>query len=160
MRIYTVAFKAVTVSAAQDLIELEGNAIPALLISCSVTNAATVLPTSQGLEIEIAILTATVTHGSGGGSGTIAKTKLGDAASSLTALVNNTTPATTSGSRVVVDEGGGTIPSTAGYQSPMLWLDKQSGPGIIAGQSLVFSLLSTVTGTVVLSGTMTFAEIF
>lgn len=152
-RRYSVNFTAVTVSAAQDLISITGaTGKMCRIIRVSVGIAATTLSTAQGLEIRCRFLPATVTAGSGGGSATPQKMDPGDAAASFTARINDTTPATTSGTAIVLESNGCHIYSGFDYQFP-------TPPVVGPSEAFVFELLNTVTGTVVLSGTAIVEEI-
>ena len=62
----------------------------------------TTIPTGQMLRLRERLLPSTVTDGSGGSTPTPAKHDQGDAAATLTALANNTTPASTNGTAVVL----------------------------------------------------------
>lgn len=148
MRTYRVQFSAVTVSAAQDLVQITGASgkmmrILRMWVACSDTT----LATGQMLSLRTRFLPATVTVGSGGTTGvTPSKNDPGDAAcSSATCATNNTTPATTSGTAIIVYSGGCHL-----YQG----LDRPcvNPPVIGPSEAFVFELLSVVSGTVHLSG--------
>lgn len=152
-RRYRVIFSEVTVSAAQDLIQITGAAGKIVKILRQWVDApATTLPTNQGLSIRSRILPATVTNGSGGSSPTIYKSDIGDSSASFTAMANNTTKATTNGTAVIVEQGGDNI--YAGHDHYYI-----TPPLVGPSQAFVFELLSTVTGTVVLSGGVEVEEI-
>lgn len=147
-RKYIVTFESVTVSAAQDLLQIKGASGKMLQVErlwVGATN--TTLPTAQMLSIRARYLPVTVTDGSSGTTPTIVKADPGDAAASFTALANNTTKATTNGTATVLDEGGVHIYS--GYDE---MFPSSRMPPIGPSESLVFELLSTVSGTVALSG--------
>src|SRR4051794_5105874 len=102
-RIYTVSFENVSVSAAQDLLQIKGASNKVLRILRRWVSATdTTIPTAQMLRLRERFLPATVTDGSGGSTPTPAKRDQGDAAATFTALANNTTPATTNGTAVVL----------------------------------------------------------
>jgi len=156
-RRYNVTFKNVSVSASQDLIQIKGATGKMLKIikawwGC--TN--TTLPTSELLSTEVHYLPATVTDGSGGGAGTVSKIDPGDAAASLTALINNTTPATTSGTLVVLDQSGDHLYN--GYKSPLDWLDGKTAPVCGPSESICLALIESPSTTVLLSGGVTVEE--
>jgi len=104
------------------------------------------------LETRCRFLPATVTNGSGGSTPTISKVDPGDSAASFTVLANNTTKATSSGTAIVADESGDHIYS--GYDNTFA-VRSPIGPN----EAFVFELLSTVSGTVHLSGGVTVEEI-
>jgi len=154
-RLYTMSFEQVAVAAAQDLVSLLAGASKQMQIirywvGCTDTTA----PTSQMLALRARTATATLSLGSGGTSGTVVKIDPGDGAASATGHVNDTTKATTSGAFSIVDEQGVYIFN--GYDSaiqarPPIPIDVNGG--------FVFELLSTVSGTVHLSGGVDWIEI-
>ena len=152
-RIYTVTFENVAVSAAQDLIQIKGASNKMLRILRRWVGATdTTIPTGQMLRLRERILPATVTDGSGGTTPTPVKHDQGDAAASFTALANNTTPATTNGTAVVEYATGCHIFN--GFDDI-----HDDPPTVGPTSSYVFELLSTVTGTVHLSGGVEVEEI-
>ena len=152
-RRYRVVFEQVTVSAAQDMLQITGASGKMLrILRAWVNSTNTTLPTSQMIAIRCRTLPATVTNGSGGTTPTIQKTDIGDASASFTALANNTTKATTSGTAVINDDTGTHI--SAGYDNMFI-----TPPPIGPSEAFVFELLSTVSGTVALSGGVEVEEI-
>ena len=153
-RIYRAFFEDVSIAAAQDLLQLKGASGKMLrLMAVGVFLTNTTLATSQSIKTRCRVLPATVTDGSGGSTPTVQKTDIGDAAASASALANNTTKATSSGTPLVVDEGGAHIYN--GYEKR--W-SRDNAPKIGPSQSAVFEMLSTVSGTVNMSGYMEFEE--
>ena len=145
-RTYAVTFEQIAVSSAQDLVQVKGAAGKVLRI-LRIFSAATdtTAPTNQQLSLRARYLPATVTDGSGGSSDTPRPMDPGDAAASFTALINNTVKATTSGTAAVLEENACNVFSGFDYMFPR--------PPIIGpSESFVFELLSTVSGTVHLSG--------
>lgn len=154
-RIYIVTFEGVSVSAAQDLVFIPGSAAGKLvrILRRWVSATDTTAPTGQMLELRERFLPATVTVGSGGTTGiTPSKKDPGDATCGITtAATNNTSKATTGGTAVVLNETGTHIFN--GYD------DFYINPPLVSnGEAYVFELLSTVTGTVHLSGGVEFSE--
>lgn len=155
-RAYQVLFENVTVSAAQDLVQITGATgkrmtIKRAWVGCGVTS----LPTAQGIRLRARFLPATVTIGSGGTTSvTPSKVDPGDATcSSTTCAINNTTQATTNGTAVVLYSNG--VHLYAGdIWSPVPGCEPVIGPS----EAFVWELLSTVTGTVTLSGGVLFEE--
>jgi len=146
-------FEQVAVSAAQDLIQITGASGKIVLVKAAWWGSTdTTAPTSQQVATRCRFLPATVTNGSGGTTPTISRTDPGDAAASFTALANNTTKATTGGTAIVQDESGDNV--LAGYSNVFL-KPVPVGPS----EAFVFELLSTVTGTVHLSGGVIVEEI-
>jgi hypothetical protein len=145
-RIYSVTFENVAVSAAQDLLQIKGASGKMLRILRRWVGATdTTIPTAQMLRLRERFLPATVTDGSGGSTPSPIKHDNGDAAASFTALANSTTQATTNGTAAVL--------YTAGVHIFNGFDDIHDDPPLVGpSQSYVFELLSTVTGTVHLSG--------
>lgn len=145
-RIYSVTFENVAVSAAQDLVQIKGASNKLLrILRRWVGSTDTTIPTGQMLRLRERILPSTVTDGSGGSTPTPVKHDQGDAAATFTALANDTTKATTNGTAVTLYATGCHVFN--GFD------DIHDDPPTVApGASYVFELLSTVTGTVHLSG--------
>ncbi len=154
-RIYTVAVENVAVSAAQDFFQVKGAAGKTLrVLRVNIGSTDTTLPTAQMCRWRCRFLPTTVTDGSGGSTPTPQKNDPGDAAASFTALANNTTPATTNATAVVLAVKGVHIHAEAefNFQTTRGW------PVIGPSESVVVELLSTVTGTVHMSGTIELEE--
>lgn len=148
-RIYRVSFEGVVVSAAQDLVQITGSAAGKTLriLRRAVGATDTTIPTSQMLQLRERFLGATVTVGSGGTVNiTPSKNDQGDSTcGTTTCATNNTTKASSSGTVTTLWENGAHIYN--GFDDPVL------NPYIIQnGEAYVFELLSTVSGTVHLSG--------
>jgi hypothetical protein len=153
-RIYNVVFPSVAVSAAQDLLQIKGAAGKQLKIRKQWAGAPnTTLPTAQMLEFRGRFLPTTVTDGSGGSTVTPRPVDPGDAAATFTALSNNTTKATTSGTAAIQEEGSSHVYNQ--YERNFGAATPQVGPS----QSYVFELLSTPSGTVNLTGGVEVEEI-
>ena len=145
-RTYAVTFEQISVSSPQDLVQVKGAAGKMLRILRIFTSATdTTAPTNQQLSLRARFLPATVTDGSGGSTDTPRPMDPGDASASFTALINNTTKATTNGTAAVVEENACNVFSGYDYMFPR-------PPVVGPSESFVFELLSTVSGTVHLSG--------
>lgn len=154
-RIYRVTFENVAVSAAQDLVFIPGASGKMIRILHRWVGATdTSAPTGQMIRLRERLLPTTVTLGSGGTTGiTPTKTDPGDAACSITtAATNNTTQATSNGTPLVLWANGVHIYN--GYDDTL-----DSPYPIGPSEAYVFELLSTVSGTVHLSGGVEFEEI-
>lgn len=154
-RVYRVTFENIAVSAAQDLVFVPGatgKMIRILRRWVGATN--TTLVTAQSIQLRERFLPATVTAGTAGTTGiTPSKTDPGDAACSVsTAGTNNTGKATTSSTAVILYETG--VHLFNGFEEE--WLRP---PPVGPSEAYVFELLSTVSGTVNLSGGVEFEEI-
>lgn len=153
-RRYKVGFEGVAVSAAQDLVQINGGAGKMVRVLRAWAGATdTTAPTAQMLQIRHRFLPATVTNGTTGTtSATVAKTDQGDAAATLTAQTNCTGKATTSGTAVILEEDGFHVFS--GYDRAFL-----TPPTVGPSTAYVFELLSTPSGTLHLSGGVEVEEI-
>lgn len=152
-RRYAVTFEEVSVSAPQDLVEIIGASGKMVrIIRYWVSATATTLPTAQNLSLRCRYLPATVTSGSGGSSPTPRKLDQGDAAATFAAKTNSTSKATTNGTAVTLAEDGCHI--YAGCDKVFT-----APPTVPVSTSFVFELLSTVSGTVALSGGVEVEEI-
>lgn len=157
-RIYTVNFSAVSISAAQDLVQIKGASNKVVKIRrCWLGPTDTTLVTAQSLSLRTRLLPATVTDGSGGSTPTPRRADPGDAAATFTALANNTTQATTNGTATICKQNGVHIYG-AGGGDVFVW-EKGTEPIVVPSTSFVFELLSTVSGTVTLSGGVEVEEI-
>jgi len=109
----------------------------------------------ENLQISIKHLPATVTAGSAGGAFTPTKDSTTDAAATFTARINDTTPATTSGTADFphVD----TWNLVNGYQ----WIfPEKARPSCKLSEALVFSLDSAPAGARTVTGSMKVRELF
>jgi hypothetical protein len=157
MRTYDVLFEDVAIAAAQDLVQITGASGKVMFVIemwAGVTD--TSLATGQGLKLRARFLPATVTNGSGGTTGiTPSKVDPGDAAcSSSTCATNNTTQATTSGTAIKLYENGCHLYQGDRYRFPV-----DERPPIGPSEAFVWELLSTVTGTVHMSGGVKIGEV-
>lgn len=155
-RVYRVSFKEVSVSAEQDFVQITGPASGSLILIRRqwVFPAHTAIISGQSFALESRYLPATVTIGSGGTTGiTPDKLDPGDAtAGTTTCATNNTTEASTNGTAVVLYEGG--CHYYQGHEHIFA-----TPPVIANGTAFVFSLVSTPSAAVVLSGGVEFEEL-
>jgi len=153
-RIYRVTFDNVLVSAAQDLVQINGASGKMVrILHRWVAATDTSIPSAQMLQLRERFLPSTVTNGTTGTtSATVAKTDPGDAAASFTAQTNCTGKATTNGTAIQLFATGCHIYN--GYD------DEPIAPYPIGpSEAYVFELESTVTGIVHLSGGVIVEEI-
>lgn len=152
-RVYSVNFKNVTVTAAQDLVSLKGGAgkMNRLFRAWLFFNTNT-LPTAQGFRLNLKFATATITLGSGGAAATPRPMDAGDAAATTTARTNDTSQATTSGAFTDRVPLGGHL-----YGG---WNWNMGDGGIYFGpdQGVVFELLGAPAASLELSGGVEFVE--
>lgn len=154
-RIYDVTFDNVTVTAQQDLMQIKnasGSNKMLRILRRWVSSVDSTAPTSQMLRLREKLLPATVTDGSAGTTPTPVKVDQGDAAATFTALANNTTQATTSGSAVVLYATGCHIFN--GFDDI-----HDQPPTVAPAQSYIFELEAAPNGTVHLSGGVRVEEI-
>lgn len=97
-RIYTTGFSNSTVLLAQDLIGIYTGATK--VVGIQSVNLGSLASATQNLRVRLRYLPPTVTSGSGGTAGTVARTVPGDAAATVTSRLNDTTQATSSGTAV------------------------------------------------------------
>jgi len=152
-RIYTVSFDNIAVSVAQDLVQIKGASNKILRILRRWVGATdTTAPTAQMLRLREQFLPATVTDGTSGSSATPVKHDQSDSAAGFTALVNSTGVATSNATAVTLYATG--VHIFNGFDDI-----HDDPPIIVPSTSYVFGLLSTVTGTVHLSGGVEVEEI-
>ncbi len=159
-RIYRIPFVQVSVSAAQDLVQLNGaTGKMVMVLRAWVQDVDTTLPGSQMLAFRMRRLLATVTNGSGGSTITPVPNDNGDAAASSDAWINNTTKATTSGTAQVIEPNGQHIYN--GFNELLNPNDMYPGTPISVNEAFVFELLNApaASATVTLSGGVEYAEI-
>lgn len=161
MRLYTVVFANVAVTAVQDLFYINPAANkPVEIHSVSLSNVGIAADAGDAQEafdrLEIIRVPATVTVGSGGTAPTPTPLLPNDAAASFTARVNDTTPATTSGTLLTVDAGGWNERSWG-----LAWLPPDPGYKLRCanGQALVVRLNSAPPDSIALSGTIVVEEL-
>jgi len=153
-RTYDVSFENVAVSAAQDLVTILGATGKMVKIKrMRVCSTDTTIPTAQMLQLRARFLPATVSAGSGGSTPTPRQLDPGDAAASLTAHTNDTSKSTTSGTALILEEIGAHIYSGYDFTYP-----QDARPTVGPSEAFVFELLSTVSGTVHMSGGITVEE--
>lgn len=100
-RVYHATFSNVSISAVQDLFSEQATATMAFEVHESVIGQVTATAVGN-LRISLHRLPATFTVGSGGSGATNQPSNFGDAAATLSARVNDTTQATTSGTNTVL----------------------------------------------------------
>ncbi len=153
-RIYTVRFRSVAVTAVQDLCAAyagTGMAIEVVSFTLGqITQTAVEL-----LNLSIKRLPATVTPGSGGGAFTPDRDTPTDAAATFTARINDTTPATSSGTILFLHPDVINLPN--GYQ----WIfPERARPSCTLNEALIFSLDTAPAALRTMSGSMKLRELF
>jgi hypothetical protein len=110
--------------------------------------------TVQNMRISVKRLSATVTSGSGGATASPQKMVRGDAGATVTARVNDTTQATTSGTTANILQDVYNIVN--GYQ---LFWPPDDRPTIGLSEAAVVSLDTAPGSALLMNGTLYFAEI-
>jgi hypothetical protein len=154
-RIYRAPFDQVTISAVQDLIQVTGaTGKMCRVLQCVISPAiAATIATNAVLGARVRFLPATVTPGTGGTTPSIGKNDPGDSAASFTALANNTSKATTSGTAVVhIDTG---FHNYQGYDSGPLANPIPFGPS----EAVVFELTTAPPSGQTFSGYVEVEEV-
>jgi hypothetical protein len=154
MRIYSVGFASVNVTAAQDLIMVIAGASKMLELHEASLDCIVSGTSVQNLAVSFKIMPATVTNGSGGSAPTPQSMMSGDAAATFTARANDTTRATTSGTARTFKTGA--LNTINGY----IWLPApEDRPLISISQALVFGLDGAPSGSITMSGNLIVREI-
>lgn len=154
-RTYTCVTENVSLTAAQDLAQIKnasGSNKMLRIKRCEFNVTDSSPAASQMLRFRARLLPATVTDGSGGTTPTPQPLDHGDVAATFSALMNNTTQATTSGTASVLWADGAFLLS--GVDEVFI-----QPPTVAPAQSFVFELLNAPTGTVHGSTTITVEEI-
>jgi hypothetical protein len=152
-RLYSVSFEDVAISVAQDLVQIKGATGKMLRIRRVYVSAVDTSPgTNQFMSLRCRFLGATVTDGSGGSTPTPKPFDPGDAAASFSALANNTTKATSSGTVNILEDNGCNIFAGYDYMFPY-------PPDVGPSESFVFELLQGPNGAIHLSGGVVVEEI-
>src|ERR1700751_5960134 len=153
-RTYTVNFRAVSISAVQDLCCAYAGASMGIEV-VSITIGQITQPSVEECAISVKRLPATVTTGSGGSAMTPTPDVDTDAAATFTARINDTTAGTTRGTAVYphVDVWN----EVKGYQ----WIFPEKGrPSCKLSEALSFSLDGAPAAARTCSGSMKIRELF
>lgn len=154
IRIYNIPFFQVSVTAVQDLFAAYAGANMALEI-ISITLGQIGQTSAELLEVSLNLLPATVTAGSGGTAPTPNPDASTNQASTFTARVNDTTPATSSGTILRRHVDVWNLPN--GYQ----WIfPERARPSCKPSEALIFKLERAPAAGRTVSGTMKVGELF
>ena len=150
--VYSVQFNNVSVSAAQDFfLIIAGATHKAIIHGAQIGCLSTAV---QNLRITGKRLPATLTNGSGGSTPTPQKTDPQDAAASITAHANDTTPATTSGTASTIFAD--VLNTVNGY----VWFPpREDRPKIDLSEGFVLSLDTAPSAAMTMNGTIWVEEI-
>ena len=153
-RLYTVEFNNVAISAAQDLFSILATSNMAFAVHAIELGQKT-LTAWEAREVTIQRFPATVTQGSGGSSYTPAKLGPNDAAATLTAHVNDTTLATTSGSAAILFARAWELLNGFFWMPP-----PESRPIVAPGQALIVRLGTAPSASMTGSGYCVVEELY
>lgn len=152
-RLYAVTFRAVSITAAQDLFYIKPAAdkicfLEAVYLSNVGIAADAGDAQEELLQINIAYVPATVTVGSGGTAPTIVPMSVNDAAAGFTGRANDTTQATSSGTIVYRHSDGFNVRVPYVYLPP-----PEHRMGVANAAALTVRLDSAPTDAILISGT-------
>jgi hypothetical protein len=153
-RMYSISFADVSVSAAQDLINVTATANMAFRIHRIELGQRT-LTAWESKPVKLVRLPATVTAGSGGSVVTPARLNNGDAAATVTAHANDTTPATTSGAAATLMARDWEF-----LNGLLVVFTPDERPVIAPGQAVQLNLPTAPSAATLMSGTMLIEELF
>lgn len=154
MRLYTVSFTDVAITAAQDLFGILCTANMAIKLHCIELGQRT-LNTWEAKPIKLVRNQATATVGSGGSAVTPRAMNPGDAAATATARVNDTTGQTTSGTQEVL------LSRDWEFLNGLFWLPApEQRPIIKPGQGVALQLTVAPSASMTTSGYIQFEEMF
>jgi hypothetical protein len=154
MRLYSVSFSAVAVSAAQDLINVTATSGMALKVHYIELGQKT-LTAWEAKEIVCRRMPATVTAGSGGSSPTPRPFNPSDAAATFTAHANDTTAMTTSGTAETI------LARDWEFLNGFFWMPApEQRPIIKPSQGFAINLPTAPSASMTASGTVWVEELF
>lgn len=156
-RIYTTKFKAVAVTAAQDLFEILAATGKPIFIHGFTLSQTTEVGDAQeeGLQITTNRGAGSVTSGSGGSTHTPAPVNVDDTASGATVEINNTT---------IMSVGTGTLTELEAFawnvRGPFdRWYTPETRPYIKPGDRWTLELETAPADSITMSGTVIFEEV-
>lgn len=154
MRLYSVAFKDVSISAAQDLINLTATAGMAFKVHAVELGQRT-LATWEAKNVRMTRNPATVTTGSGGAAATPRALNPSDVAATVTARTNDTTGQTTSGTATDI------LAREWEFLNGFFWLPApEQRPIIRPSEGLVLRIDTAPSAAMLASGYILFEELF
>jgi hypothetical protein len=153
-RMYSISFADVSVSAAQDLINITATSGMAFKIHRIELGQRT-LTAWESKPVKLIRLPATVTAGSGGAAVTPAKMNNGDVAATVTARANDTTPATTNGTPTTLLARDWEF-----LNGFLVVFTPDERPVIAPSQAVQLNLPTAPSGATLASGTILIEELF
>lgn len=152
MRIYTVQFNGVAVTAQQDLFELTAGAAGPITIHALSLSQSSEIGDAQEEGLSILLKQGATTTGSGGTTPAAIPRDVDDSASTTTAKANNTTKAT----------AGTIVTHEAHNWNVRVPFDKiwtpENRPYAKGGRRLTIELATTPADSITMSGTITWSE--
>jgi hypothetical protein len=153
-RLYTISIADVAVTAAQDLINITATSGMAFKL-WRVELGQKTLTSWEAKGIIIKRFPATVTAGSGGSAATPRPVNGGDAAATITARINDTTPMTTSGTAVTM------LARDWEFLNGFIWVPMPDERPVIApSQGLNINLVTAPSASMTVSGFAVVEELF
>lgn len=156
-RMYTARFKAVAVTAAQDLFEILAGTGKSIKVHGWNLSQSTEIADAQEEQLQITVNrgAGSVTSGSGGSTATPAPIEVDETASGATVEINNTT---------IMLVGSGTLTEMEVHvwnvRVPyMCWYPPECRPHIKAGDRLTIELETAPSDSITMSGTVWFEEL-
>lgn len=154
MRLYSLVFKDVAITAAQDLINLTATAGMAFKIH-SIELGQRTLATWEAKNVRLTRNPATVTAGTGGAAGTLKPLNPSDVAATVTARTNDTTGQTTSGTATDI------FAREWEFLNGFFWLPApEQRPIIRPSEGVVLRLDTAPSASMTASGYMLIEELF
>lgn len=154
MRLYTVSFSDVAISATQDLFGLLCTANMAIKIHCIELGQRT-LTSWEAKNVKLVRNPAVATVGSGGNAATPRQLNPGDAAGTATARINDTTNQTTSGTQAIL------FAREWEFLNGFFWMPAPEQRPIIApSQGVALQLQTAPSAPMTASGYIEYEELF
>ena len=153
-RMYSISFTDVSVSAAQDLINITATSGMAFKIH-RIELGQRSLTAWESKPLKLIRLPATVTAGSGGSAVTPAKMNNGDVAATVTARSNDTTPAGTGGTATTLMARDWEF-----LNGFLVVFTPDERPVIAPSQAVSLNLPTAPSGATLVSGTILIEELF
>jgi len=153
-RFYTVSIDAVAVSATQDLFGLLATSGMAFKVHSLYLGQKT-LTTAEMKQITVRRNPATATVGSGGSAATPRPHVPGDAAATVTARINDTTPQTTNGTQAIL------YADVWHFLNGLIWMPApEQRPIIKPSEGLAVNMATAPSGSMTVSGSLVIEELY
>lgn len=152
-RVYSLSFSDIAVAAAQDLLGITTTASVPIAIHSVVLSQKT-LTSWEAKNVKLLRVPATVSQGSGGTTPTPRPMNAGDAAAGGTYHANDTTPATSGGTIVVLHN------EEWNFLNGLFWLPPpEDRPIIRVSEGFMVNLVTAPSASMTCSGTVVFEEL-